>query len=472
MSSKKIVANTLYYGVVPKLTIFVNVLMLPLITPYLTTFDYGIQGIVSSYTGLLAMVAPLGLNIHLTNSFFEYPQKYNLVWGRILFLFLISGAIFGAVNMLLLICVLPFSLSWQLISLSFLGSIQVMLFANTWLAQHLFPLVERPKPLVYGNLVATCIGLGASFVLIYYYHQGYWGLIASVAVSTVFSFIIFIKFVWIDYDIRPIIERNLKRLKEMLLIGLPLVPHTLGFVLLISSARIVMSWYKLDYDDIGMYSHGCTMGDYIVIVTTSLVTALSPYMQRTYRANDFISYRKLFYLCQSTSIVASFIFCIWMNEIYGVLIKNDNLKLSASIACLMCFARVQTPLYDFVSVSCFVERKTKQLLWLVFFPGIMNVLLCLVLIPIYGYRIAAYTTMFSYWSQILIPLIIPYFKNRTKLWLGSGIKLVLLYVTIIITLICGNLVSNYGVVIRLLVTFIASAIFLIYYHRSQIFKLL
>ena len=84
MSTRKVVTNTIYYGVVPKLTMLLSIVILPLTTPFLTTYDYGIYGAITAYTSLFVSIAPLGLNVHLTNSFFEYPRHYNLVWGRVI----------------------------------------------------------------------------------------------------------------------------------------------------------------------------------------------------------------------------------------------------------------------------------------------------------------------------------------------------------------------------------------------------
>ncbi len=472
MSTSKIIKNTIYYGVVPKLSMLVSIFILPMTTAFLTPYDYGIQGVVSSYTGLLSNIAPLGLHLHLTNSYFELKQKHYLVWGRIVALFLITGLIFGLLNCSIIYFTLPKEPFLKQILICVLGSMPVFLFGNLVIASHIFPLVERPKPLVFTNLAASIAGILTSFVLICYFKLGYWGLIANSAVWAVIGFVLYIPLTWKKFNFWPIFEFKKKRLISFLKPALPLIPHSMGFVLLTSSARIVMSWYNLDYDDIGLYSHGCTMGDYIVVVTTALVTALSPYMQKTFRANDFTGYRKLYYLCQSTALVASFIICIWMNDIYGVLIRNDNLKLSSSIACLMCFAQVQMPLYNFMSVSCFVERKTKQLLWLVFLPGMLNIVLCLILIPIFGYRVAAYTTMFSYWSQILIPFFVPYFKNKTKDWLGARYKLGVLYGVIILALLSGNVVARCGILIKLFSSFAALAVFLFYYFKSKVNRII
>ena len=184
MSTKKIVRNTIYYGVVPKLTMLLSIVILPLTTPFLTTFDYGIYGVLTSYTSLFVSIAPLGLHVHLTNSFFEYPRHYQLVWGRVLMLILMSSFFFGVVNIGILLFTLPMGVSLEGIFLCLVGSVPIFLLANGLLAQHLFPLVERPMPLVFTNLIGSVLGMAVSFVLIYFFHLGYWGLISSGAVSS------------------------------------------------------------------------------------------------------------------------------------------------------------------------------------------------------------------------------------------------------------------------------------------------
>ena len=131
----------------------------------------------------------------------------------------------------------------------------------------------------------------------------------------------------------------------MLRIALPLVPHTLGFVLLTSSARIVMSQYGVSYDEIGLFSHGSTMGDYATVITSALVTALMPQIQRSYRSKNYKDYRNLYFLCQTVAVITSFVLCIWMPEIYSILIRNARLAQSCDIACMLCFANVVFSFY-------------------------------------------------------------------------------------------------------------------------------
>ena len=167
MATGKIIKDTIYYGLVPKLTIFVTVFTTPLITPFFFFFYYGISGVVSSYTGFIASLAPLGLHVHLSNSFFEFPKHYNLVWGRVLFLVLVSSFVLCILNILVLYFVLPLASSVSLLLLCIAGTMPVLLSANTLLAQHLFPLIQEPKPLVLTGLIGSLFTILLTFVLKY-----------------------------------------------------------------------------------------------------------------------------------------------------------------------------------------------------------------------------------------------------------------------------------------------------------------
>lgn len=471
MSTRKIVANTVYYGVVPKLTMLLSIVMLPLTTPFLTTYDYGVYGVLTSYTSLFVSIAPLGLNVHLTNSFFENPRHYHLVWGRVLMLILLSSFLFGVLNMGILMLTLPLQKPVEELALCVAGSVPIFLLANGLLAQHLFPLVERPRPLVFTNLLGSVLGMLVSFVLIYYFRLGYWGLVSSGVVSGLFIFTVFVKYVWIDFNIKPIWEHHWRRVRRMLKIALPLVPHTLGFVLLTSSARIVMSQYHISYDEIGLFSHGSTMGDYAVVMTSALVTALMPQIQRAYRSGNFSVYRKFYFLCQMVALTASFVICVWMPEIYSLLIRNARLAQSCDIACLLCFANVVFSFYVFMSTPVFIEKNTLHLLWLVFVPGVLNFVLCYTLIPLFGYRAAIYSTIVSYWSQLLIPFFVGYYKRNVRLWLGSRRLIIPILLVCLSDLLVANELMYTPLWLKVMMTLLVAAVLFGFYRRGRLNEL-
>jgi len=281
--------------------------------------------------------------------------------------------------------------------------------------------------------------------------------------------LIFIDPIWVKEKIYPRVTIKLNKVKELFKVSLPVIPHALGFILLSSSSRIIMSWYHVSIEDIGLFSNGYMMGDYITIITTAVVTALSPQIQKVYREGKYLEFRNLYYFAQGIAIISIILFSIWMPEIYKYLIRNEQLQQCSLIARYICFANAVLPLYLFMSGITFIEKRTKQLLWLVFVPGILNILLCLVLIPIYGYKIAVITTMIAYWSQIFIPFFVKYHNVKTKIWLGNRSKLLVLLLMLVfaffISLQISNLVFQYKIFFTIIIG-ILSIVFL--YKFSKI----
>jgi O-antigen/teichoic acid export membrane protein len=138
----------------------------------------------------------------------------------------------------------------------------------------------------------------------------------------------------------------------------------------------------------------------------------------------------------------------------------------------MCFANVVYPFYTFMSVPAFVEKSTLQLLWLVFVPGLLNIAICALLIPVWGYKVAIYSTMFSYWSQLLIPLYNHFYKQHVSAWLGNLKKIFVVLCLFVGCVILFNYINNvalgYKAVISLLVLMLFGGI----YSLKNLYKVL
>ena len=192
MKINQLISSTIWYGVVPKLSLVITVFILPFTTPFLTASDYGIVGIANSYYGLFFAIYTLGLNVHLTNSYYEYKNNFNLIWGRILFLLIISGVI----SAILLATTLSMALSElptvSLLTVICLLSIPLIFGGNSLIANHLYPLRSDPKSLVLPILISNIVGIFFSFLLIKYFQAGYIGLLASGPTSSLLTFLFFL----------------------------------------------------------------------------------------------------------------------------------------------------------------------------------------------------------------------------------------------------------------------------------------
>lgn len=463
---KSIFGNAFYYGVIPKIPQLINLLLLPIITPFLCLDDYGIWGIVSSYSSFFLALAPLGLHVHLPNYFFEV-KKWKIYWNHIFFLFLVSGMISAILYIGFILVELQYVSFKTRLLIAVFSCCPILLFATNTISGQLYPLLSKPLPLVLRNLTASLCAIAVSFIVIVYFRIGYWGWILGSMTSAIVGFILFSFILYKDEKIYPSIEYNFRRINSWMKISFPVIPHAIGFMLLNSSSRIIMSIHNVSLEDVGIFSNGYMMGDYITIISIALVTALAPQIQRSYREHRLNDYRHIFYLCQLTGLVVVFLVSCWMPDIYKLVIRNESLHVAAPIASYTCYTNILMPFYQFLAMAVFIKKNTKQLLWLVFVPGILNVGLCLIFIPIYGYWAAVFSTLISFWSLLLVPFFSNFHKIEVQAWLGSRTRLFALFIIILALLIGSNILRSTNISIKLIITFIVGGLFLLLLKKKK-----
>lgn len=451
MHVKKIILNTIWFGIVPKLSAVISVFIMPLITPFLTAADYGIAGTVSSYASVFLSIYALGMNVHLTNSYYE-NNDFHVIWGRILFILIISGIVCACILAFFLFFALPALPIGSLFIVIALATSPLIFGSNSVLASHLYPLRYDPKSLVLPILFSNIIGVLVQFYLIRYMKLGYFGLLANGAIASLLTFSLFLKPLWIQEKIIPVFDMDLKQFWKMLKISLPVIPHTLGFVFLSSSSIIIMNIYNIPLNEIGYYTNGYYMGAIINIATGALISALAPRIQELYRSNEFLKLGKVYLLSQIFAMIVIFLFAIWMPEIYKTLVKNDDLQQCSQIASLICFSNITIPLYTILSTSAFIEKETIKLLWLVFVPGILNIVLNLMFMPMFGYKTAIFASLISYWSLLLIPVLVKYYSNLFNKLFSTNFVLIVLFTLFVILTISSNYISIYGIMNKIFIT--------------------
>ena len=420
MKLKQLIINTIWYGVIPKISAILAILILPFITPYLTLEDYGIIGLINSYKGIALGIASFVLHMHLTNSYFELGDKFKLLWRRLFFYMIVSSILVT----ICLIIIYTFSLSItpieKKILIIALSIIPILFVPNETIISHYYPLVFEPRKQVIRNLIGAIASIVVSFIIIRYFHLGYVGWVVGYAISPIVIFLLFIKPLYIDLKIFPQVDFKIHRVTKLLKISLPIIPHTLGHLLLSSSDRIMMNILGISVVSIGLYSNGYQIGENANTVIQGIFIAFSPILQRIYRDKDVKQMQ--YYYRMANLIVSIFLLLamLWMKEFYMIFIKNQSFQPAYIIAILTCASYlVSSSIYLYLSTHIFVNKNTHKILYLVFFPAVLNIVLNAIFIPIYGFIAAVYTTIFTYWIVFLLPFIFSSFKKMAQQMLGT-----------------------------------------------------
>ena len=194
---KKITINTIIYGIGPQLPKFANLLILPLITPFLTTVDFGIYGVSQAYVLLFQNLKTLGLDAILVNSYVKRPKLFRPIWQVLFGVMIINSIILS----LLLAIVLYFSFREEvgddILSFILLNCIPLMLFSSAEVIYfRLYQLKENASAVSGRIVLAGAVNVFITYYGIVYLNLDYMGWIWALFLSGLTSFLVSIYPIW------------------------------------------------------------------------------------------------------------------------------------------------------------------------------------------------------------------------------------------------------------------------------------
>lgn len=388
MSIKKLSVNSLVYALGPQLPKIVSLLMLPIITPHLSARDYGVFGTLMAYAAAITALKDLGLTSVLSVSFYKYPNRYKFIWNKLFALSTVWSIPLSFILALVIYLILPKAESQYYLMIVLLNCLPLVLFEPTkWLGRKYFQLIQKPIPIVTFNGIAALGGVVSNYITIVILKMGYLGWFIS---SFVISFISFLPYLWIivkSIKLRFDFNMNQKWLKRYLAIGLPVLPHFYSTYLLDASDRLILNWYHIPFDDIGLYSLAYTLGGYFAIVGNALGEASGPMYMKLFRSEtieDEIKAKNLTFVMQGGTLLLAFLVALWMKEAFGLLIRNESLKMGYLITVIIVMSYSYRPIYFGPISKLQYLLKTKELWKISFVAGALNVVLNFILIPFYG----------------------------------------------------------------------------------------
>lgn len=388
MSIKKLSVNSLVYALGPQLPKLVSLLMLPIITPHLSARDYGVFGTLMAYAAAITALKDLGLTSVLSVSFYKYPNRYKFIWNKLFALSTIWAIPLSIILAFVIYLILPAAEGQYYLMIMLLNCLPLILFEPTkWLGRKYFQLIQKPIPIVTFNGIAAIGGVVSNYITIVILKMGYLGWFIS---SFVISFISFLPYLWIivkSIKLRFDFSFNKKWIKRYLAIGLPVLPHFYSIYLLDASDRLILNWYQVPFDDIGLYSLAYTLGGYFAIVGNALGEASGPMYMKLFRSEtmeDEIKAKNLTFVMQGGTLLLAFLVALWMKEAFGLLIRNDSLKTGYMISLIIIMSYSYRPIYFGPISKLQYLLKTKELWKISLIAGILNVILNLILVPVYG----------------------------------------------------------------------------------------
>lgn len=399
--------NSLLYTFASQVPMFANLLLYPIISEYLVSFDYFIFGTAMGYIGLVSMIADLGMSPLFQNSFFKKGKHYPLYWSRYIGFLLVYKLFFGLVVGTMIYFVfkadIPSDRLWMIITL--LVTPMVTFDLTRGIGMRLMQFKHKHRVVHISTAIAGVITVITTFITIYVYRLGYLGFFISNFVSVMFQGIFFAYVIYGREKILPSFKFNARRVRGWLKISLPLVPHKFSDYLLSSSDRVVLDQYNgvmnVTPTTIGMYNVAYNFASYFNHFSGQVNTVVSPIYFSLFRDKDkrvHLLIRQFTFLWLGFNFIAATLAGLWSKEVFQFFFMNnkDNLADSYKYTIFLFMAFCYRPLYVASVEFIIFNEKTLSLFKITTAAGIMNVVLNLALVPFFGIEAAIFSTFFCY----------------------------------------------------------------------------
>jgi O-antigen/teichoic acid export membrane protein len=369
-------------------------LLLPVLTRYLSPFDYGLVATYQVILTVCGVLVRVEMNGAVAVNYFKMGRdELRAYLGNVI---VISCAAFLVIS---------------IAGIAWMGPLSRLLkFPGPWiltvtaaaLAQFLATLVMtlwqvEQKPLPYGlfQISQTLVNIGLSLFLIIALGWRWEGRVTGIfATSLVFAAVSAL-LLSVRKDVRFSIEK--KHMADALSFGIPLIPHALGSLLIITADRIFIN-SMVGVEATGMYVVGYQVGMIIEVLAASFNAAWSPFFFEKLQQGREESKRKIvvFTYIYGAAIV---ILALLLSAVAPAFLRffvGKNFYGSSQYVFWIALGFAANGLYYMAANYIFYAKKSHILAWTTLLSAGLNILLNYVLIRKNGAVGAAQATAITF----------------------------------------------------------------------------
>jgi len=202
--------------------------------------------------------------------------------------------------------------------------------------------------------------------------------------------------------LQPKIEWGLRiqDVKYLACFSLPLLPYALSGEILGQFSRLAIN-YLQGAGDAGLYSLGNSIGAMLNLVWVSLQSAWIPSYYARMNEGEYASRDR-----ELTKIVHFFVFAACAGVLFGRdvgrILSAQSFHQALDIVPLIVLGQMYYGLFQIYALSINYAKSTHYLSLVVVSAGLINILLNLLMIPLYGYMGGAVAILISYLCLLLM----------------------------------------------------------------------
>jgi len=405
---KKVMSHIFIYGFLNAFKSLVPFLLLPILTKYLSPKEYGDLSIIET---LILFITPFVLlNVHGAINI-EFFKKDNETFKKYF-----VNAIMISFIAYIIVTIVIFLLKHQIYEFTKLNIFWIELI-STFVIIRVIPTIgysffqasQNIKYYTFFSILQIFIDFSLSLLLVVFFNMGLIGRLSGVLFS---FFIVTIVITYIFFKWGFFQTFTFKFTKDILLFGIPLIPHAIGGVILALSDRLfISSFYNNSY--VGLYTVAYQVGALMLLFGRSVNQAWSPFFFKLMKNNENKkAFEIIFYF--HIIFILIFVVLIFVKDLVYIIFIDEKFYSSKEYFFPILLGFLFQSLYLLITNYFFYLKKTIIIGAITFLGAIINIVLNYFFIIKFGVIGVAYATAITWIIYYLFVIIGVYFILGTK----------------------------------------------------------
>lgn len=379
---------------------------IPIYTRVMSSDEYGLSSVYNAYFTVLVIICTLYLQSGVMNNVFT---KYNTSQEKVVSVYQSLSLVTASIAFVLYLCFRPniirvLGLPESVVTAMFI----LFLFwpsYNYWLIYKRYR-YEYVIPVIITVIISILTPIfGITGVLISSGNKGVARIISEIVLQCIIGFAFYI----VNYR-RSFNFFDSKLWSYAVKFNVPLIPSFLSEVLLNQSDRIMISFY-CGMDKAGIYSIAYSAASLIMMVSSALNAAFIPWQYQMLQAKEFPKLKKLGYFVLIGLGGLLIMLVLFAPEVIKVLAGNSYMEGVNLIPVISAGIFLNIVCQLFYRIELFYEQQNKVFM-VVCTSVVIKIVLNVILLPIYGFKVAGYTTFIGYTILCIMHYLV--YKNICK----------------------------------------------------------
>ena len=393
---KKTAKHSIIYGSGNIFVMLIGFILMPLYTRFLSPEEYGVYSIVWIMGSILALLYDMGMITGMLRWYYEYPnseqKKRRVVLSTSAVFITLASCVFTAVFIMFskqISCLLfKTDQYFRLVNFMVLAT-----FFNSaaGVPLNVFRVKEQPSKFVFVSILRVAVLILFTVFYLVISRQGLEGVFKSFFVSSVFITAVLFFLTWKDFEK----AFSWNDLSGMLRVGLPYFPVLFFSWIIDFSDRYILG-QMATLSDVGLYSIGYKIGQIVYIPTRAFLFAWPPILFSIARNKDapkiFSKLFNYYTACIFFIALSVSLFGIDVIKIFTTPVYYEASKVIPYIA----FSYLLYGAYGYMLFALILKKDMLVQPLFLALAAVLNVILNILLIPLYGMTGAAMATLFAY----------------------------------------------------------------------------